>query len=417
MIYDSLRRYTAFVSQIGIDPTDTDEIRLQKTLLIAFTLAAMVAGVLWSALYLVFNEPVAATIPFGFTLLSTISLLLFAWQGNYNLFRFIQLGAILLLPFLLMVSLGGFVNASAVIVWSFLCPMGAIVFCKPHQARMWLIAYIVLLVISAFLEGIVRQSNNLPSPLIVLFFVMNIGAISIIVLSLMAYFIREKNAAFALLQTEQERSENLLLNVLPGEIATILKRQPGIIADQFDEASILFADLVGFTPLSTRMTPVETVELLNEIFSYFDSLVTKYNLEKIRTIGDNYMVAAGVPRPRPDHCQAIARLALDMRAYLNDLPLYAGQKVQFRIGINAGPLVGGVIGHHKFHYDVWGDTVNTASRMESHGVPQEIQITTTVYHMLREEFHCEARGYIEVKGKGRMSVWLLTGEKQPAPTQ
>jgi guanylate cyclase len=157
------------------------------------------------------------------------------------------------------------------------------------------------------------------------------------------------------------------------------------------------------------------VDLLNEIFSFFDSLVEKYGVEKIRTIGDNYMVAAGVPRPIPDHCRLLAEMALDMLAYLERRPGANGRPVNFRIGLNTGPVVAGVIGRTKFHYDVWGDTVNTASRMESHGEPGKIQITRNVYELLQDEFDCRPRGTILVKGKGEMETWFLVGRKAPLP--
>jgi len=155
-------------------------------------------------------------------------------------------------------------------------------------------------------------------------------------------------------------------------VATILKNEDQTIAEHFESASILFADVVGFTPLSAEMSPAEMVGLLDEIFSYFDSLVDKYGLEKIRTVGDNYMVASGVPRPREDHAQALADMALEMVGYISRQPSQNGRSLNFRIGLNSGPMVGGVIGRRKFHYDVWGDTVNTAGRMESHGVPGKI---------------------------------------------
>lgn len=165
------------------------------------------------------------------------------------------------------------------------------------------------------------------------------------------------------------------MNVLPEEIAAELKQNPGTIADQYDSASVLFADLVGFTPLSNKLSPREMVDLLNAIFSHFDGLVAGYGLEKIRTIGDNYMVAAGVPVPRPDHAHALAAMALEMMAYVREDRDCRERGIQFRLGMHSGPLIAGVLGKHKFHYDIWGDTVNTASRMESNGVPGKIQIT------------------------------------------
>ena len=202
------------------------------------------------------------------------------------------------------------------------------------------------------------------------------------------------------------------MNVLPKEITLILKEEDRTIADYFDSASVLFADIVGSTPLFAKMDPEEIVDWLNEIFSMFDRLVEKHRLEKIRTIGDNYMVAAGVPQPRFDHASAIVRLGLDMLQGLEDVAPRNGNKVNFRIGINSGPMAAGVIGKTKFHYDLWGDTVNTASRMESHGEPGRIHITDETYKLLEEQFLCEPKGAVPIKGKGEMATWYVIGEKE-----
>ena len=211
------------------------------------------------------------------------------------------------------------------------------------------------------------------------------------------------------LRIEQEKSENLLLNILPKDIAELLKKKPDSIAEQYSEASILFADVVNFTPMSSQMTPIELVELLNQVFSQFDGLVEKYDLEKIKTIGDCYMVASGVPRPRQDHAQVIMCLALDMQEIVTKSD-YFGRKLTFRIGINSGPVVAGVIGRKKFIYDLWGDAVNTASRMESNGTGGLVQITKETYNLIHEDFVCEPRGVINVKGKGELPVWFVRGK-------
>uniref|UniRef100_B8HQE2 Adenylate cyclase n=1 Tax=Cyanothece sp. (strain PCC 7425 / ATCC 29141) TaxID=395961 RepID=B8HQE2_CYAP4 len=204
------------------------------------------------------------------------------------------------------------------------------------------------------------------------------------------------------------QAENLLLNILPPEIADQLKQTNDIIAEEFSQASILFADIVNFTTLSASLNPTEVVKMLNEVFSYFDLLTEKYDLEKIKTIGDCYMVAAGVPRPRSDHAHALAQLALDIRDY-SEANSVRGHKLTFRIGINSGPVTAGVIGRKKFIYDLWGDAVNTASRMESHGSGGHIQITHSTYQLIRAEFNCQMRGVVQIKGKGEMKVYLLIG--------
>jgi guanylate cyclase len=199
--------------------------------------------------------------------------------------------------------------------------------------------------------------------------------------------------------------------VLPKEIAQILKEDDQNIATRFPAITVLFADVVGFTPLSQDLSPEELVGVLNEVFSYFDSLVDRYQLEKIRTIGDSYMVASGVPVPREDHAHALARMALDVVGYVPPGTGPATRPLVFRIGMSSGPAVAGVIGRAKFQYDVWGDTVNTASRMESHGVPGKIQLSPSTYDLVKDDFLCEPRGLVEVKGKGPMETWFLVGAR------
>ncbi len=213
------------------------------------------------------------------------------------------------------------------------------------------------------------------------------------------------------LRKEKERSEQLLLNVLPASIAERLKQTDESPAEHFEEATILFADIVGFTSLSARMEPMKLVAGLNHIFSAFDHLTEKYGLEKIKTIGDAYMVVGGLPIPRPDHAAAIATMALDMQAHMQTLDSVLGESLQIRIGINTGPVIAGVIGIKKFIYDLWGDAVNVASRMESHGEPGYIQVTEATYVRLKDQFVLEPRGAISVKGRGEMITYWLTGQR------
>jgi class 3 adenylate cyclase len=210
------------------------------------------------------------------------------------------------------------------------------------------------------------------------------------------------------------RSERLLMNVLPVQIADRLKDREEVIADRFEGASVLFADIVGFTGLSARLPPEQVVRLLDGLFSRLDQLVDEFELEKIKTIGDAYMVAAGIPVPRADHAHVLARFALAAREDLATRNLTSDTPVQLRVGISSGPVVAGVIGRRRFLYDLWGDTVNTASRMESHGIPGRIQITDATRALLGEQFECTDRGVIDVKGKGPTHTWILQDERAPA---
>lgn len=231
-------------------------------------------------------------------------------------------------------------------------------------------------------------------------------------LSVYLYECLQKKEFFARKELElaQEKSEKLLLNILPQSIADRLKQQSSTIADSFSEVTVLFADIVGFTELSAKISPIELVKLLNQIFSMFDGLAEKHQLEKIKTIGDAYLVVAGLPNHRVDRAEAIANMALDMQAGVEQFNQITGQSFRIRIGISTGPVVAGVIGVKKFAYDLWGDTVNTASRMESHGIAGQIQVCELTYKRLKNEYSLTARGAIAVKGKGQMNTYLLKGK-------
>jgi adenylate cyclase len=401
------------ILSIGSDPDDTLETSLLKRLLVTGSLALIAATTVWGTVFVLLDEPLAGAISLAYAAVTVLSLILFSYNHRYERFRAVQLTLGLFLPFIQMLALGGFANSGAVILWSLISPLGALLLYE-KPSHLWSLGFIGLVTASGFLEPYLRAENNLPPSLITALFVMNILVIAVIAILTLRYFIHQKNTAYRLLRIEEEKAENLLLNILPPEIAAILKNEQRTIADQFEGVSILFADLVGFTPLTAQMAPVEMVNLLNEIFSYFDSLVDKYNLEKIRTIGDSYMAAAGVPRPQSDHAHTIACFALDMRRYLEERFARTGQPIEFRIGINSGPVVGGVIGRKKFVYDIWGDAVNIASRMESHGVPGAIQISNSTYELIKNAFICEPRGSVEVKGRGPLDTWFLVGPKKTA---
>ncbi len=214
------------------------------------------------------------------------------------------------------------------------------------------------------------------------------------------------------MEVAQQKSERLLLNILPEMIAEQLKQQPTTIADSFLEVTVLFADIVGFTELSARTSPAELVDLLNTIFCLFDQLAERHGVEKIKTIGDAYMAVAGLPNQSNNHAIAIANMALDMQNAVNKFNEENNQSFRIRIGISTGPVVAGVIGLKKFAYDLWGDTVNTASRMESHGIAGSIQVCEASYQLLKDKYLLEERGLIKVKGKGEMMTYILKGNRE-----
>ncbi|MEE9184180.1 MAG: adenylate/guanylate cyclase domain-containing protein [Acidimicrobiia bacterium] len=408
-----MRQANQRIARIGIADTDDEQVILQKQLLVFSSVMVSVAAVIWGLLYIALGEPLAASIPLSYSVLSTASITLFSRHKRYRLFRSSQLSLMLILPFLLSVALGGIVNSSAVVLWSLMCPLGALVF--GGRARRWFVAFAVVVLAAGVLEPALNNERTLSSGVVITFFVANIVTVSTIAFVLLQYFTSQREAAFNLLGSEQEKSEALLLNILPKQIAEALKVSPTTIADHYDGASVLFADVVEFTPMSAEMTPTELVELLNEVFTYFDDVADRFGIEKIKTIGDAYMAAAGVPSPRPDHAHVLTRMALQVRDHFAKNDVH-GRRLAFRIGINSGPLVAGVIGISKFSYDLWGDTVNTASRMESHGSQGAVQITRATYELIKDEFECTPRGTVTVKGKGDMEVWHVMRERVPAPT-
>ena len=400
------------MQRVGADPSDDEETRLSKSLLVAMAAMLNVAGLAWGAIYLALDEPLAATIPFAYACFSLLSVVTFALTRKYHLFRLSQLLLILILPFLLMLALGGFVNGSAVILWSLLCPFGALLFAGYRQATVWLAAYVALVVVSAAIDPFLDRGTNLPFVARNIFFVINVIAVSVVAIALLNYFMRLRDRTLGQLKTEQDRSERLLLNVLPREIASRLKDDDidrRSLAESRDNVTVLFADMVGFSSIAASLTPAKLIDLLDEVFVHFDELSDKYGVEKIRTIGDAYMVAAGVPTERPDHAEALAWMALDIMDFASSPRLSSNLTTHFRIGMNSGPVVAGVIGRKKFQYDLWGETVNTASRMESHGLPGKIQITESTQALLADKFLLIPRGEIEVKGRGKMRTFFLEG--------
>jgi guanylate cyclase len=303
--------------------------------------------------------------------------------------------------------LGGLRESSAVILWSLFAPLGAVVFDRPRRAWAWFAAFVAAVLLALVFSEVVRPNGaDLPEGFVRTLDVLNIVVVSFVAMLLLVTFAQGRDAA-------QARVEALLLNVLPADIAQRLQSDPNSIADHFDEASILFADVVDFTPLSSRLDAREVVGLLDRLFTTFDELVDRYGVEKIKTIGDCYMVAAGVPRQRPDHANALARLAIEMRECAKRcLPDNEAHDLRLRIGISSGPVVAGVIGRRRFLYDLWGDTVNMASRMESHGTPDEIQITRSTLELLGDHFVTEPIGLVEVKGKGAIETWRLVASRR-----
>jgi adenylate cyclase len=410
-------RVIARVTLVGVDPHDDEDLRARKALLVLISVLILPVAGLWGALYLAFGSPVGV-VPLVYFAVLFGAIVVFARTRDFPWLLLVGQVDILLAPTLSMIPLGGFLESGGVGLWAILAPLAALVFSDVGSAARWYVAYLVVF-LGAGIAGEVIGPFWSPPPgwFTSTMLALNIAVGGTIVFTLLAVFARQRADALAALRLEQAKAENLLLNILPRSIADKLKAQTQPIADQFESASILFADVVDFTPWSERLQPAEVVGYLDRLFRHFDDLAERFGLEKIKTIGDCYMVAAGVPTPRPDHARALALLALDMLEAMRSNDKVGQLGLELRVGINSGPVVAGVIGRKRFLYDLWGDAVNTASRMESHGTPGRIQITRATYELLADEFECEPRGPIAVKGKGEIEAWYLVrprGDRPPA---
>ena len=408
-------RFTARAALIGADPRDDEDLRARKALLVLISVLILPVAALWGALYLAFGSPVGV-VPIVYFGILFAAIAVFSRTRDFPWLLRVGQVDILLAPTLSMIPLGGFLDSGGVGLWGILAPLGALVFSDVGSAARWYVAYVVVFLVS----GIAGEVTGpiwppLPGWFTSTMLALNIAVGGTIVFTLLAVFASQRRDALAALRQEQAKSEGLLLNILPRSIADRLKAQTQPIADQFGSASILFADVADFTPWSERLPPAEVVGYLDHLFSHFDGLAERWGLEKIKTIGDCYMVAAGVPTPRPDHARALALMALDMLEAMRSNEDVAHLGLELRVGINTGPVVAGVIGRKRFLYDLWGDAVNTASRMESHGTPGRIQITRATYELLADEFECEPRGPIAVKGKGEVEAWYLIGPRGHRP--
>lgn len=395
------------VLSIGQYPGETDLQQGKRRIVVGYMVVGIPPRLLFGVDYFSKGQPglgwvevLAAMIP-AFGLLA-----LWAKPASYTGIVNLLLLGILLENLAATLLVGGLVPSGLLLAFGFLVVVGALIALDKRAGMWWFSAYIVTIVLAVVLTEAIEPVYEVESSEIDIAGVLISTAV--LLYAGMAYFVRQRDRF-------QRESDDLLHNILPDEIATRLKSEKTMIADDYEAASVLFADVVGFTPMSSGMSPPQLVGLLNTVFSTFDSFVAELGLEKIKTVGDEYMVASGVPHPRSDHAEAIATLALRIRDHVESHD-FDGHRIILRIGINSGPVVAGIVGTHKFSYDLWGDVVNTASRMESEGTPGSIQITSATYELIRNDFVCEPRGPVQVKGKGEMSTYFLISPKAAEAT-
>jgi class 3 adenylate cyclase len=411
----------------GVEPSDSEDLKLKKQLLMFAMGLTVAAPVLWFAIYGFMGQRLPASVPFGYQLVSLGTLLYYLHSRNFELFRILQLALYLFFPFVLQWQLGDFITASGFVLWGLLAPVVAVLVFSPRDSIPWFAAYVVLVAAAAaadyyqFAGGM--KTPPLPPKTIVVFFALNFIAISSVVYFLLRFAATERDRSQAnlveahrALQAEQERSERLLLNILPGPVAERLKQEDGTIADGFADVTVMFADIVNFTNIAEGMSPNQIFAMLNKVFSSFDALAEKHGLEKIKTIGDAYMVAGGLEKDdTTNYSEQIALMALAMRDMLASDLAVNEHRLQIRMGIGTGPVVAGVVGKKKFIYDLWGDTVNLASRITSEAVPGMIQVDATTYRRLRGRFDFDPPHTVYLKGKGDTVIYRMRGLKSEAP--
>ena len=406
----------------GVQPTDSEDVRLKKQVLL-FSCGLMIGGsAIWLALYHLFGMPVSATLPFAVEIAALAALLVYLWTLNFNFFRVTQLSLWLFVPFVVQWSMGDFVSASGMILWGLLAPVGAALLFSARESLPWMVAYVVLTAATGYVDhelaGLAGAKLHVPVRTSVVFFALNFSAVCAMVYWLLSFAFTERERsrarlelAHTRLQEEQDRSERLLLNILPAPIAERLKNSESSIADGYADVTVMFADIVNFTRLAENLAPRDVFALLNRMFSAFDALAERFGLEKIKTIGDAYMVAGGLNQGAADYSGAIADLALEIRDLVAREFRVDGRPLALRIGIGTGPVVAGVVGTKKFIYDLWGDTVNIASRITTEGTPGMIQVDQITYRRLRDRYEFLAPQTVYLKGKGETTVYRLTGRR------
>jgi adenylate cyclase len=396
-----MRSFVDALLSIGAYPEESETQRARRRIVLATTWVAslltaltilreFLSGLLWVALS-----------DTGIIVVTAVTLMgLHLRPRRFALAISLLLGTVFVVGLITTALFGGLLESGLIVIFNLAIVLAALLALGFRAASWWFAAFVASVAYAVLIHNRIDPVYD-PRPTSVAAF--NLIFLGVLTFVVTVYFVRQRDRF-------QKQSDDLLHNILPDEIAARLKANTSMIAESFESASVLFADVVDFTPMSAGMSAADLVALLNRIFSTFDAFVEELGLEKIKTVGDEYMVASGVPVPRTDHAEAVADLALRLRDHVASKE-FEGRRIRLRIGINSGPVVAGIIGTHKFAYDLWGDVVNTASRMESEGLPGSIQISGSTFSLIEDRFVCERRGLIPVKGKGEMDTYILVSRR------
>ena len=408
------------LGRAAVDENDSDELRLRKTLLMFASGLMNLAAIVWLAIYWIMGLKLPTTIPLLYQALSALFLIVFLKTRNFDIYRFAQLSLFLFAPFVIQWSIGSFVNSSGIVLLALLAPVGAMVVYGARESIPWFVAYVTLTVMSGVFDYFLASgdASGVPMRTVAVFFVLNFTILSSIVYLLLRYFVQQKDMfqselsrQHELVRDEQKRSEQLLTAILPAHIAQRLKHDKATIAEGHADVAVMFADIVNFTVLAEELPPKDVVSLLDVVFTRFDELAEKYRVDKIKTIGDAYMVAGGLAGDGRPYVDAVADMALEMLEQTRSDEAMQRHNIAFHLGIGTGPVIAGVIGARRFIYDLWGDTVNIASRITADAPSNHIMVDKTTYRRLGGRYEFSEPQEMTFKGKGKMTVYRLLAKR------
>lgn len=380
---------------------DSKDTVFRKSLILLIALTLCVCAVIWTGMYyLIFGWGLITFLPFLYFILVGSSIVAAHYLKNYLILIYTFIICMIWITAFIQWSIGSFDQSGFVSIWSFLGVMGAVIFLSRRHAIFSMSMFILVIVISALYEpALLGHQVYVSGSVRTLFYVMNIGMATIVVFAASLWFVKT-------IQDEKNNSESLLLNILPYDVAEELRQNGHANPKHFDNVSVLFTDFVGFTLISEKLTPTELVKEINYCFTAFDKIIEHHGLEKIKTIGDAYLAVCGVPTEYKEHAKSTVRAAIEIIGFVKQREMNGGP-FKIRVGINSGPVVAGIVGVKKYAYDIWGDTVNIAARMEQNSTDGKINISETTYDLVKNEFNCIQRGKIIAKNKGEINMYFV----------
>ena len=394
-----LEKLKRFAAEDG----DKPDLSFRKLLILLIALTCCVCGLFWSVLYwVVFGWGFIAFLPLLFVIIVGSAVVVAHYRRNYKVLVYTQILCIMWVTAFIQWSIGGMDESGFVTAWSFVGPLVALIFLSLRESILWMLMFILIIVISTVVDpALLGHKADVSSQARIVFYIMNIGVASSVVFAASAWFT-------VTIKNEKNTADKLLLNILPAEVAEELKGSGKVEPKYFENVTVLFTDFKEFTKTVEALTAQEMVAEIDHCFSAFDEIISRHNIEKIKTVGDAYLAVCGLPLADPKHAENIVNAAKEIAAFMKTRYAALGSKTfEIRLGVNSGSVVAGIVGVKKFAYDIWGDTVNTAARMEQNSEAGKINISETTYELVKDKFSCNYRGEILAKGKGNLKMYYV----------